>query len=384
MLATLILAVLVGPARAQEDDDLDDLDDEIELGDAPAPKPAPAEPAEPDSPPVDGDDEDEGLDDFRDPDADDDLLGDEPVNPDSGDSEAVFRAAQTRLQKLEADEELAGWEAYLEQYPNSAYRKRIETRMEELTDAIYENGAGPTGGTGPRVDALDAEIGFAQPMQLENIDPRSRIQIGFEWGLPSYVNLIGDVEYQLARTFSIHGGVRRRYLGWNVEAGARWALVKSTRTDTIVSLLADVRMNTIPAYPGLRPQLAIGKRFGKVDAQIQGGVDFGYRTWLTADGVTAASGFHPTIVGGANVFYAASERVGAFLETSTYMRHLSEDGAFEGGMFRFNVVSFGLKFFPGNKPERNQEVNFGATVPYTVQYWQFHSGSVMGQYNYYL
>lgn len=379
MLATLLMALLVHPAFAQEDDDLDDLDDDIDLDDAPKPAPAPTEP---DAPPTEGDDLDDGLDDFRDPDGGDDLLGDEGKTPVSGDSEAVYRGAQTRLAKLEPDEELSGWEEYLAQYPNSAYRKRIESRMEELTDEIYATGGGPT--TGPAVDALKAEITFAQGMQLENLNPRSRIQVGFEWGLPDYVNLIGDVEYQLARTFSVHGGVRRRYLGWNIEAGARWALVKSTRTNTIVSLIGDVRMNTIPAYPGFRPQLAIGKRFGKIDAQIQGGTDIEYRSWTAADGVSTNSGFQPTIVGGANLYYAASDRVGVFVETSTYMKSLSADGAFEGGMFRFNVLSFGLKFFPGASAERNQEVNFGATVPYTQQYWQFHYGSVMGQYNYYL
>ena len=73
-----------------------------------------------------------------------------------------------------------------------------------------------------------------------------------------------------------------------------------------------------------------------------------------------------------------------FAETSTYMRPMGQDGAFDGGLFRFNVFSFGMKFFPGNSPDRDKEVNLGATVPYTQQWWQFHYGSVMGQLNYYL
>jgi hypothetical protein len=66
------------------------------------------------------------------------------------------------------------------------------------------------------------------------------------------------------------------------------------------------------------------------------------------------------------------------------MRPVGADGAFEGGLFRFNVVDFGMKFFPGASDARNMEVNFGATVPYMQQWWQFHYGSVMGQFNYYL
>jgi hypothetical protein len=177
--------------------------------------------------------------------------------------------------------------------------------------------------------------------------------------------------------------VRRRYLGFNVETGIRWALVKSPRTNTIVSLIADLRVNTIPTYPALRPQLAAGKRFGRLDAQIQGGVDLEYRAWLGPDLETTVRAFQPNIVGGLSMYYAASDRVGLFAETASYMRPLPSEGAFDGGLFRFNIVSFGMKFFPGTK-DKDKEVNVGATVPYMQQWWQFHYGSIMGQFNYYL
>lgn len=374
-LFTTLFAVSAPTAFAQDDDDIDDLDDDIDVG---TPKPQPPS-AEPDSPPADdGDDKDDGLDDFRDAGDGTDLLEGEPPPTAGGDTENIYRAANARLIKLEPDEELAGWEAYLEQYPNSAFRKRIESRMEELTDKIYEGGGGPTT-TGP-VDAMDQEIRFAQAMQLENIDPRSRLQVGFEWGLPDFLNLIGDYEHQLARSVSVHGGVRHRYLGWNLELGGRFALVKSVRTQTLLTAIVDFRMNTLPAYPALRPQLAIGKRFGPVDAQIQGGADISYRAYPGA--TDTVHELQPAAVGGASLYFAASEQVGMFAETSLYMRPVGADGAFEGGMFRFNVVDFGLKFYPGQK--HNVEVNFGATVPYMQQWWQFHYGSVMGQLNYYL
>lgn len=381
----LLATVFALSAHAQED--IDDLDDDIDFEDpagdrTPAPKPPPPE----DEGPALDDEADDGLDDFRDTEDDTDLLGDEPKNPNADDTETVYRKAMARLSQLEADEELAGWESYLARYPNSAFRRRIESRMEELETKIYELPSGPSGpgASGPKVDAGKQEILFAHAMQLENLNPRTRLQVGFEWGLPDYLNLAADYEHQLMRNFSVHGGVRRRYLGWNVEAGARWALVKSARTNTIVSLIADLRMNTIPAYPGVRPQLAIGKRIGKVDAQLQGGADFEYRTWTGADGQSVERSFLPNIVGGVSLYYAASERVGMFAETATFMRPMAAEGAFEGGLFRFNVLSFGMKFFPGKSVDRNQEVNFGATVPYMQQWWQFHYGSVMGVYNYYL
>jgi hypothetical protein len=367
---TVAALTLASPALAQDEGDLDDdldLDDDIDFDDAPKPVPAPAPPA-----PDDGDERDDSLEDFRDPDDDVDLLeGDDPVPVGQGDSEQIYRATAARLQKYDADEELAGWEAYLAQYPGSSFRKRIEGRMEELTDLIYSGGPQ----VGPVVDAMRQEIDFAHAMQLENINPRTRLQVGFEWGLPDYLNLGLDYEHALSRKASFHVGLRRRYLGYNIETGARFALVKSVRTGTLVTLIADARLNTIPAYPGLRPQLAFGKRIGKLDAQLQGGVDLTFQPVV---------GLQPAGTGGVSLYYAASDRVGVFAETALYMKPVGADGAFEGGLFRFNVADFGLKFFPGTGDKRDMEINFGATVPYMQQWWQFHFGSIMGQVNYYL
>jgi hypothetical protein len=383
----LILSAFLAPAWADPDDiDLDD--DEIDIGEStdPAPAPAPAPPPAPDEPPPpdDADEEDDLLDDFREEGDEIDLLDEEPQVSSSGDTEQVYRATMARLQKMEPDEELAGWEAYLAQYPQSVYRTRIETRMDELADSMYTRGIGQSGATGQ--DAMRAELEFAQGLQLENINPRTKIQLGFEWGLPSYANGIVDYEHALARNFSVHAGIRRRYLGWNGEAGLRWSPVKSLRTNMLVTLMLDLRLNTNPVYPGVRPQLAIGKRFGIVDAQIQGGPDLTLVSYTDATGAKTTE-FKPLYTGGANLFFAFTERVGAFAETSFYVQSLPAEGgtAFDGGVFQFNVVTFGLKFFPGqDTAKRDKEVNFGATVPYAQSYWQWHYGSVMGQFNYYL
>jgi hypothetical protein len=375
-----LLAVLA-PAFAQDDDD--DLGDDIDIptAPAPAPKPKPGTPPAPapapDPDPVTPDDEDDGLDSFKDAADDEDLLGDEAPGPTSGDSEQVYRAAMARLGKLEPDEELAGWEAYLAQYPSSVFKPRIEARMDQLSDEMYEGIKAPPTDTG---DANKQELNFAEGLQIENIDPRSRLQVGFEMGLPSYVNLQADYERQLARSFSFHGGVLRRYTGYSVEAGVHWALVKSLRTNMLVTLIGDLRFNTLPAFPALRPQLAIGKRFGRLDAQLQAGSDLTYRTWTSPTG-DAVNAFQPAVVGGLSLFYNATDKVGVFLETQTYMKEVAADGAFDGGLFRFNVMTFGMRFFPAKT--RDSQVNLGATLPYMQQWWQFHYGSIMGTFNYY-
>jgi hypothetical protein len=385
----LILALFLAPASAQDDEW--DLDDDIEFEPAPAPAPAPAPTSgEPTPPPQpdDGDDKDEGLEEFRDPDGEEiDLLeGEEQTTTLGADTEAVYRATAERLAKLGNDEELAGWEEYLATYPNTVFRKRIETRMEELMDELYAEGVRRPGDGG--VDAMKQEIGFAQAMQLENIDPRRRIQVGFEWGLPDYMNLMADYEHQIVRTLSVHGGVRRRYQGWSVEVGPRWALVKSTRTNTLVTLIGDFHFYGNPFFPAFRPQLAAGKRLGKVDIQAQGGVDLEMRIDATnPDSGLREASLQSRILGGANVFFAASDRVGLFAETYLFMKPQPADGAFDGGLFAFNVVTFGMKFFPSpksNPDSRDMEVNLGATVPYMQEWWRFHYGSIMGQMNYYL
>ncbi len=383
-----LLLLLGSPASAQEPEDEEDdidLDDDIEESDdEPAPPPPPPPPPEDDEEePQEGDEEfdEEELEEYRDPLEDEtDLLEEEEVTPVSDDTDAEFRATETRLRKLGPDEEIEGWEQYLAKYPNSAYRPRIESRIEQLMDELYT--AGPRGVPLTEEDALRQEIDLAHPLQLENINPRSRLELGFEWGLPNYVNFLVDYEHQFQRQVSLHAGIRRRYQGWNLEVGPRWAIIKSTRTQTILSVWVDLHMTTTPVYPGARPQIALGKIFGdKLHASIQAGPDFDLR--IDAPETELQTKF----VGGANFYYAASDRVGVFLEGYANYKILGADGAFEPSTYRFNVATFGLKFYPGTGAigeDRDMEVNVGASIPFSVQYWQFHYGSIMGQFNYYL
>jgi hypothetical protein len=353
-------------AFAGDDDDLDLEPDD----DAPLPAPTQPVPTAPPTVPDDGDEDDDDLEDFRDKDGDKlDLEDDDGVGP-SADTEAYYRKTLDRLSKLDVDEQIEGWEQYLAQFPTTPYRSRIEKQIEDLTDQLYAN---RPGGRPGETDAMDTELDFAHPLQLENFNPRTRFQAAFEYGLPSYANLVLDYEHAFARQFSVHGGVRRRYLGFNAEVGARYALVKSPRTKMLVTAMVDLRANANPFYPGVRPQLAIGKQFGKLDAGLIGGTDL-----TIHEGVTA------NVTGGAMLFYSFSDRVGGFAETYAYVRTLGPDELFDGGVFTFDVMTFGLKFYPGKEGSaRDKEVNFGATVPYAQQYWQFHFGSIMGQFNYY-
>ena len=320
---------------------------------------------------------DDTLEEFSDPteetgEEDQDLLGEDAGPPpavESGDTAQIYREKSEEIADWAPDEQIQAWEVYLAEYPNTPFRERITTRIAELEQQMYDSNIG-RGGDG--IDAMEQELNFAQALQLENIDPRNRFQVGFEWGLPDYINLFLDYERAFARTFSAHIGVRRRYTGYSIEPGVHWALVKSTRTNTLVTLIADAHFNTNPAYLGVRPQLAFGKRFGKkLDAQLQLGTDLELR-----------NPFGLRLVGGISATYAASDAVRIFLESGYDMKDVTRSG----GFYRFNVITFGMKFFPkrdSGQVSDDVEVNMGASVPYSTNYWQFHYGSVMGQANIY-
>lgn len=364
-LAVLLLpALFATPALAGEDDWLDDDD-----GDK---KEEPKRDGEDDDVQK-GDDEGE-LDQMKGATekTDEDLLGGEEEAGGGGegeDSEAIYRAMLASVKEEPPDEALILWEKYLEKYPKSLFRDRIERTMADLEDGMYER-KGPPGGEGG--DAKDREIDLAVPLQLETINPRQQAQAGFEWGLPNYINLFAAYDHPFRRDLALHVGVRNRYTGFRVEAGLRYAFVKSTRTQTIATGLLDVGFNTVPAYPVLRPQVAFGQKLGPVDLQAQAGVELDTRK---------LAGVRP--IGGINVTYNAADSVKIFAEGAMYHQWLSSP---KGTLpYRFDTGSFGLKFLPSSQSidEGALEVSLGATVPMTSQFWMFHYGSIMAQVNYF-
>ncbi len=394
LLSLLVLVVLAalpvvpGTAYAQDDDSnvFDDLlsedeDDSFDIGE-------PSDPADDagdegelqEGDPMEFEEPEDDLD-FEDPlpgedpegdPLDQDLLGEDPDEgqPLGSDSAELYRATLDRVRGMDPDEEMQVWDAYLRQHPTSSFRPQIEKRISELEDELYDLNRIRTPDPEPG-DADEQQLSFSQGVLLENINPRQRVMVLIEYGLPDYAGFGADYEHPLSRSFSVHGGLRRRFTGANVEAGARWALVKSARTHTFVTLIGDVRFNLAPAFVAFRPQVAAGKRFGKLDLQVQAGVDVAPRATLDF-----------RMVGGLNATYRASDAVALFAESTVFMSSLSGDF----GLYRFNTFAFGMKFFPRQKAKKpeNTEINLGAAVPYTSAYWQYHFGSLTGQGVFYL
>lgn len=368
MVRSLILALALSffatPAMA-EDDDFDFLDEEEDDDKEEAPLPEDEEGTRTLPKPDDEDD----TPNFDELEEEDPIV---PVQTEGMDTAEAYKAKQREVEGLSAEDESIAWEKYLRTYPNSQFRSRIEARMDKLRDEMY----------GGRIETEEeveqgglAEIRFAQPMTLENIDPRKKVRAGFEFGLPGYIAPILDFEWAFLRNLSAHAGVRGRYGGVSFEPGARYAIIKSARSNFLLTAIGDLRLNLNPAFLGVRPQLAVGKRFEfgeiDVDAQLQGGTEL----------VTAGI-FSPRVVGGANVSVAPNETVRFYFETSTYMKDLGWD---QGGSFRFNVISFGLRFLERGKGVNSKyEAGAGAIAPYSSQYWSYHSGALALDFNYFL
>lgn len=343
LLVGLVAALFAAPCARAEDL----LDDEE----------TPSKPSKPSAPPTSGDLLDEDL---------------EPTPEGDQDSAAIYKAQLDAVRNLDADEELMAWEEYLAKYPSSTFKDRIEKRMELLSDSLYgeriptEGGEGGEGGR----DGDAQEIYFSQGLLIENMNPRERLQFAFEWGLPNYMNLQADYERPISRELSFHGGVRRRYSGWSAEGGVRYALIKSSRTQTIVTVSADVRANLDPFFFGFRPMIAGGKRLmigeRALDLQGQVGPDLDLRK---------DAGF--PLFGGVNATFYAAPTVAIFLESTVNQKWAGDYS------FRFNVVSFGIKFFPG-EVKGKWEANVGASAPAVTNYWAHHYGAIMGQANLYL
>jgi hypothetical protein len=296
-------------------------------------------------------------------------IGKDSIGGEGEDNSTIFREAEAKFARMIPDEHMLAWERYLEEYPNSLYKDRIEKTMEELETILYEQLIDDR--EPDRLDADQRELEFASGFTIENLNPRSRAMFIFEWGLPDYMNLAGDYEHQIIRQLSIHAGFRRRFTGWNFETGARWALIKSSRTDMLLVFIGDFHFNLDPFFVGFRPQLGFGKKFGKLDVQIQAGVDLEMRGKAS-----------PRILTGINTTYHAAEQVSIFAETTLHMRNLTSKD-FEP--FRFNLISFGMIFYPqlkGAQHPKALEINIGASIPYTSAYWMFHYGSIGAQVNY--
>ena len=309
---------------------------------------------------------------------DDEEDKEEEAAPTEGsDTAEIYRTAVKEYKISDPEDEILLWQEYLAKYPNTQFRIQIDKRLEELETKLYS--INPIEDEEAEKEKGKQELDFAQPLLLENIDPRKKLRFAFEMGLPNYINLLVDYEYPLRRELSVHGGLRKRYAGWSMEGGVKYALSKSVRTQSLITVLGDIRVNTLPFFVGLRPQISAGKIFNinnfRVDVMGQLGTE-----------LQAHYGLQAVLIGGFHVGFVASETVRIYVEGNTYMK----DFFWNGKPFAFNTITFGMKF--RKKPAKNSygqdlpnkfEGGIGTTVPAQYSYWRYHYGSITGDVNIY-
>jgi hypothetical protein len=365
------------------DDPTPDEDDFKEEGDDDAPPPARLEEgdkADPEAEPDDLDftDEDDKPLEFRD---EEDQETVKPRGP-GEDTAQIYRETQKKLSEATPDEELIAWESYLKKYPKSLFKERIDERTESLSAELFGERVPGSDKGARREDAANRELNFTSPLQFTSADPRTRIGATAELGIPNWFSPHLDAEFQLLRQLSVHAGLDQDVAGSAIVLGGKYGIIKSARTNTVLSAALDFKLNTGPTFPMLRPSILAGQKLPVLEGlylQAEIGVDAELRD---PAGLRLFYGF--------NAELRANQVVYAYLETTGTFKYL---GAQDFDSFQFLVASFGMKFVPskggfptllankGNSPfilhdKKPIVIVLGANIPYSARYWGFYRGSV--------
>ncbi len=293
------------------------------------------------------------------------------------DTAQLYRDLQKQVREMNPDEEQIAWENYLRKYPNSLFRDRIELRMEELSNLMFgERVEGSDQGDNTVKDAADREINFATPMAQPSVDTRSKFTAGIELGLPNWFGGKVDAEWAIRRNFSVHGGLGRGFSGGEINLGAKYALIKSSRTRTILTGGLDATVNMGPAFLAIDPMIMFGQRLDVaqgLDLQLAVSMPLEFRSPLI-----------PRLYGGFNAELHANEIVSIFLAANLDTKYISSDDV---NNFKFYTAQLGLKFTaikPKGVDGSKLLVDLAANVPVAHAYWGFYRGAVNIGGEYYL
>ncbi|MFZ5481635.1 MAG: hypothetical protein ACOZNI_33035 [Myxococcota bacterium] len=392
-----ILALLAAPATAFAKDRKDKDDDEEIEEEEPIDESAFKDAGEPDEEPIKRLEEDDGEppadepkddEDFTETEEDDLDFRDEEDAPETvkprgpgEDTAELYRAMQKKVKEMSPDEEMVQWEAYLQKYPKSLFKDRIEARMEELSAELFGERVPGSDRGAKTEDLAKREITFAQPVQFFGVDPRSHISVSAELGIPNHFNPRVDVEYAILREASAHAAFYYDGPAWSfvIDAGGKYSLIKSVRTGFLLTAMLDAKIYTVPTSFAMRPAIGAGKRFDfleGLDVQAQLATDLELRDPFAA-----------RYFGGVSATLRANKTVSAFVESSMNFKYLGAPEIREP--FQFMVATFGLKFRAAkghDEQDQDGRVDLGlaANVPYSYKYWGLYSGAVTIGGDYYL
>jgi hypothetical protein len=309
--------LLAGPAWAEEDDELDDLDE----------------------------------DDF-----------DEDLDPDADDAE-TYEDYKEELRGESPSEEIDAWERYLEAYPASQFSMEIRQRMKSLEDAAFEELQGDTyldDRPGNEVDAKRREMQVYEPMLIGmNPNTRRRFEFGLLWGYNDYINYDLAVEWAFRRNLSVFGGLRHegRSFGGSLQAGVKYAFLKDVRTGIVLTGAFSIKAG----YSSL----------DRLSFTIEPWIGF---AWLASDKIQVQTslafdlrvdkGLH-WVTWDAMVVFNPKPKIGIYIE-SKQKHSLHDVEGLDTQYLAFYQAGVGAKFRPSDK----MEFGIGANIPYFWRIWK--------------
>ncbi len=307
------------------------------------------------------------------------IIEEEPADVDNL---QIYRSFKEELRGLPIEEELDAWYRYLGKYENSPYTKEIERRIEELETQMMDEAeedapsyiSQDESGRGARYE----EMAFVEPIGFLTNNTRKKVHLGLAYGYDSTFNYGFGLEWAFKRNFSVFGHAMHQGYGIGIVAnvGAKYAIVKDTRTGGLLVVGAALKVGADPAMRiGVDPFIGIGvnKQGSPVTFQFQVGYDARFTPWSW------------DLHFGANLGLRASDKVTIYIEGTghnTIRKMLAwdapagEECGDEGSgddhctteYFGFYQGAAGVKIFP----KENIEVSVGLQAPFFYRKWQHY------------
>ncbi len=305
-------------------------------------------------------------------DDDEDLDLDDPVEEpleEGMDNERIYNQYKNELRGEDPIEEADAWRSYLETYPRSLYRLEIEARIDALDEASFDElelptatskNSGDSKSDSAGSDAKRAEMDLREPALLGmNANTRRKLDVGILWGFQDYFNYEIAFEWAFIRKFSVFGVIRHSGKGFGtaVQAGAKYALIKDTRTGVVLSGAFSINLG----YSAL----------DQLNFVVQPWLGFG---WVASDLVQLQTSIamdlrvdklHTAVLWDLMLVISPTERFGIYLQNKQKHSLLKPEGQ-PVRYLGFHQAGVGVKI----RPTQHIEITLGANIPYGWKHWK--------------
>jgi hypothetical protein len=307
--------------------------------------------------------EEETMDDEEDLELDDEV--EEPLE-EGMDDERIYNQYKAELRGEDPIEESDAWGSYLDAYPKSLYRLEIESRIEALDEASFDQLELPSSRQENKSkgeeskDASRAEMDLREPALLGmNANTRRKLDVGILWGFQDYFNYEIAFEWAFRRQFSAFGAIRHsgRGFGTGVQAGAKYALIKDTRTGVLLSGAFSINLG-YSAMDGLNFMVQPWIGFGWIASDL-----IQLQTSLSMD--LRVDQLHTAVLWDLMLLISPTDRFSVYLQSKQKHSLIRPEGQ-PVRYLGFHQAGVGVKI----RPTSIIEITLGANIPYGWKHWK--------------